>query len=50
MDQRTPRCVLFVLALLVVGGETTEVRLIARYVGPARYRLEVVTIPPARRI
>lgn len=37
----TPRRVLFVFAWLVVGGEETEVRLLARHLDPARYRLEV---------
>lgn len=37
-----PRRVLFVFAWLVVGGEETEVRLLARNLDPARYRLEVV--------
>lgn len=39
---RRPRRVLFVFAWLVVGGEETEVRLLARRLDPARYRLEVV--------
>ena len=34
--------ILFVFAWLVVGGEETEVRLLARHLDPARYRLEVV--------
>lgn len=38
----TPRSVLFVFGWLVVGGEETEVRLLARLLDPARYRLEVV--------
>src|SRR3954447_11648779 len=37
-----PRRVLFVFAWLVVGGEETEVRLLARHLTPARYRIEVV--------
>src|SRR5215212_3810285 len=37
-----PRRVLFVFAWLVVGGEETEVRLLARHLDPERYRLEVV--------
>jgi glycosyltransferase involved in cell wall biosynthesis len=37
-----PRRVLFVFAWLVVGGEETEVRLLARHLDPTRYRLEVV--------
>src|SRR5436305_10074045 len=36
------RRVLFVFAWLVVGGEETEVRLLARHLDPARYRIEVV--------
>jgi len=38
----TPRSVLFVFGWLVVGGEETEVRLLARLLDPARYRLQVV--------
>src|SRR5262245_49027670 len=34
--------VLFVFAWLVVGGEETEVRLLARNLDPARYKIEVV--------
>src|SRR4051794_12992677 len=37
-----PRRVLFVFAWLVVGGEETEIRLLARHLNPARYRVEVV--------
>lgn len=37
-----PRRVLFVFAWLVVGGEETEVRLLARHLHPTRYRVEVV--------
>ena len=37
-----PRRILFVFAWLVVGGEETEVRLLARHLEPARYRIEVV--------
>ena len=37
-----PRRVLFVFAWLVVGGEETEVRLLARHLNPERYRVEVV--------
>jgi polysaccharide biosynthesis protein PelF len=37
-----PRRVLFVFAWLVVGGEETEVRLLARHLNPARYRIEVI--------
>jgi polysaccharide biosynthesis protein PelF len=38
-----PRRVLFVFAWLVVGGEETEVRLLAKHLDPARYRLDVVS-------
>ncbi len=41
-DKYYPRRVLFVFAWLVVGGEETEVRLLAKHLDPARYRLEVV--------
>ena len=34
--------VLFVLGWLVIGGEETEVRHLARHIDPRRYRLEVV--------
>jgi polysaccharide biosynthesis protein PelF len=34
--------VLFIFAWLVVGGEETEVRLLARHLDPARYQLELV--------
>ena len=37
-----PRRVLFVFAWLVVGGEETEVRLLAEHLDPARWRLDVV--------
>ena len=37
-----PRRVLFVFAWLVVGGEETEVRLLARHLDPHRYTLHVV--------
>jgi len=37
----SPRAVLFVFAWLVVGGEETELRLLARGLDPARYRIEV---------
>src|SRR5205085_1494745 len=37
-----PRRVLFVFAWLVVGGEETEVQLLARNLNPDRYRLEVM--------
>src|SRR5438105_2621013 len=36
------RRVLFVFAWLVVGGEETEVRLLARNLDPAKYLIEVV--------
>ena len=36
-----PRRVLFVFAWLVVGGEESEVRLLAKHLDPARYRIEV---------
>ncbi|MDB5612792.1 MAG: hypothetical protein JWQ22_445, partial [Devosia sp.] len=34
--------ILFVFAWIVVGGEETEVRLLARTLDPARYRIDVV--------
>ena len=37
-----PTRILFVFAWLVVGGEETEVRLLARTLDPARYRIDVV--------
>src|SRR4051794_3978620 len=37
-----PKRVLFVFSWLVVGGEETEVRLLARHIDPEQYRLEVV--------
>src|SRR5215204_4250263 len=37
-----PRHVLFVFAWLVVGGEETEVQLLARHLDPAKYCIEVV--------
>lgn len=37
-----PRRVLFVFAWLVVGGEETEVRLLAQHLDPLQYQLEVV--------
>ncbi|MCC7022305.1 MAG: glycosyltransferase family 4 protein [Thermomicrobiales bacterium] len=37
-----PRRVLFVFWWLVIGGEETEVRHLARHLDPARYRLEVI--------
>ena len=41
-DAPEPLRILFVFAWLVVGGEETEVRLLAEALDPARYRLEVV--------
>ena len=37
-----PVNILFVFAWLVVGGEETEVRLLARHLDPARYRIDVI--------
>lgn len=37
-----PVRILFVFAWLVVGGEETEVRLLAQHLDPERYRIEVV--------
>jgi glycosyltransferase involved in cell wall biosynthesis len=37
-----PTRILFVFAWLVVGGEETEVRLLARHLDPERYRIDVV--------
>lgn len=37
-----PRRILFVFAWLVVGGEETELRLLARHLDPTRYRIDVV--------
>jgi glycosyltransferase involved in cell wall biosynthesis len=37
-----PRRVLFVFAFLLVGGEETEACLLAKYLDPARYAIEVV--------
>ncbi|GGE03533.1 glycosyl transferase family 1 [Aureimonas endophytica] len=37
-----PVRILFVFAWLVVGGEETEVRLLARHLDPRRYRIDVV--------
>ena len=37
-----PRRAIFVFRKLVVGGEETEVRLLAKNLDPARYRIEVV--------
>ncbi|WP_062205020.1 glycosyltransferase family 4 protein [Aureimonas sp. AU12] len=41
-DEEGPIRILFVFAWLVVGGEETEVRLLARHLDPARYRIDVV--------
>jgi polysaccharide biosynthesis protein PelF len=41
-DATVPRRVLFVFNWLVVGGEETEVRLLAKHLDPARYQLAVV--------
>ena len=38
MTETPPVRILFVFAWLVVGGEETEVRLLARALDPARYR------------
>lgn len=37
-----PKRIFFVFAWLVVGGEETEVRLLAKHLDPARYRIEVI--------
>jgi polysaccharide biosynthesis protein PelF len=42
LAEQPPIRILFVFAWLVVGGEETEVRLLARALDPARYRVEVV--------
>jgi len=42
MGLTAPHTVVFVFGWLVVGGEETEVRLLARLLDPARYRLEVI--------
>ena len=39
---REPLRILFVFAWLVVGGEETELRLLARTLDPVRYRIDVV--------
>ena len=41
-DTRAPMRILFVFAWLVVGGEETEVRLLAEALDPARYAIDVV--------
>lgn len=42
MESSSPRRILFVFAWLVVGGEETEVRLLARALDPAKWRIDVV--------
>lgn len=42
IEGQPPIRILFVMAWLVVGGEETEVRLLARALDPARYRIEVL--------
>jgi len=42
LERSSPKRVLFVFAWLVVGGEETEVRLLAKHLDPARYQLDVV--------
>lgn len=42
LSRKRPYRILFVFAWLVVGGEETEVRLLARHLDPKRYQLEVV--------
>jgi glycosyltransferase involved in cell wall biosynthesis len=37
-----PTRILFVFAWLVVGGEETEIRLLARHLDPARYRIDIL--------
>ena len=41
-NPRSPRRVLFVFGWLIVGGEETEARLLARHLDRARYTIEVV--------
>ena len=41
-DATDPMRILFVFAWLVVGGEETEVRLLAEALDPSRYRIDVV--------
>ncbi|MDQ4147103.1 MAG: glycosyltransferase family 4 protein [Pseudomonadota bacterium] len=41
-NARSPRRVLFVFGWLIVGGEETEARLLARHLDPTRYTTEVV--------
>ena len=42
MTGEPPIRILFVFAWLVVGGEETEVRLLARHLDPKRYRIDVL--------
>ncbi|MFP5077900.1 glycosyltransferase [Rhizobium sp. YIM 134829] len=42
MMEESPIRILFVFAWLVVGGEETEVRLLAQHLDPKRYRIDVV--------
>ena len=42
ISQQPPMRILFVFAWLVVGGEETEIRLLARNLDRARYRIDVV--------
>src|SRR4051812_46324265 len=42
LERSLPKRVLFVFAWLVVGGEETEVRLLAKHLDPACYQLDVV--------
>src|SRR5918997_38820 len=42
MGAPAPTRVLFVFAWLVVGGEETEVRLLAKHLDPRRFRIDVV--------
>src|SRR5438270_11920506 len=37
-----PKRILFIFAWLVVGGEESEVRLLAKHLDPARYQIDVV--------
>ena len=47
--EHPPRRILFVFGWLVVGGEETEVRLLARHLDPRRYRIEVAGLVLARK-
>ena len=42
LPETPPVRILFVFAWLVVGGEETEVRLLAKHLDPRRYRIEVI--------